>query len=264
MFIALNGFALGGQCQTPSFVNGDFELYNASAPGASWVGPGNLILNVSPGSSALTDWRVSYGNIDVVFPPYWQAASGGASLNVNGWVRGGIEQNVTFTAASQYYVDFMLSQSPASSVSDLGVWYKAPGASQFVGLGLFEFNTTTTASDMRWTLSGTRSISVSPGTYTFAFGSITPNDPYGPALDEVNLHPGASPFTASPDPGVYPGTSSVPEPSDCGLAAGLALLAFVCWRRRLHTATAPARSAVVSRTGYCEIGLASTTRKPML
>lgn len=211
-------------------------------PASSHFGPSltGHFYNIPAGSPALTGWRVSYGSVDVTLPRHWQPESGVAALDANGYVRGGIEQDLTFTEVTQCYVEFMFSKNgyldlPAS----LGVWFKPDGAAACTGLGEFTFTADNSPTDMKWTRVGTSDVTLNPGTYTFAFGSIAPAANYaGPALDDIVLLTGPSPYPVAPDPGPYPPTGlephpepNIPEPAPYAFASALGLIAFVVLRR---------------------------------
>lgn len=227
--------------EAQQFANGGFEFmepYDSASPhfGQSWPGK---FYNIPAGSTALTGWRVAYGNIDVVVPSYWQPASGAGSLDANGWIRGGIEQDLTFAEATQCYVEFMFSKNGYLNLpARLGVWYKPLAATEFQGLGEYVYADDNSASDMKWKLVGTSEVSLDPGTYTFAFGSLAPAaNGAGPALDSIVLRTGPSPYPAAPDPGPYPPTDlepepNIPEPAQFAVVSGLGLMAFLVLRRR--------------------------------
>lgn len=227
--------------EAQQFVNGGFELYEPYDPSSPHFGPSSPggWINIPVGSPALTGWRVSYGSVDVVLPGYYEPASGDASLDANGWLRGGIEQDLAFTDVTQCYIEFMFSKNAfLGAPGVLGVWYKPVGAAEFEGLGKFTFGVQNSRDDMKWTLVGTGDFTLDSGTYTFAFGSISPVGPSGPAVDDMFLRIGPSPYPAASDPGPYPPTGlqppqepSIPEPQAYSLAAALALVAFAVGRR---------------------------------
>lgn len=233
---------LSPQAEAQQFVNGGFEfmeLYDSASPHFGPSAPGKWY-NIPAGSPALTGWRVSYGSIDVVVPSYWQPASGVGSLDANGWVRGGIEQDVTFATTTECYLEFMFAKNGYLNLpARLGVWYKSPAAAEFQGLGEYIYADDNSPSDMKWAFVGTSALTLDAGTYTFAFGSIAPAaNAAGPALDSIVLRTGPSPYLTAPDPGPYPPTGlepnpepNIPEPAQYTIASALGLLAFLVLRR---------------------------------
>jgi len=221
-----------GLAQVPQFVNGDFELP---------VTP--HITTIYTGSSDLVGWRVMGGSVEVVSA--WQPAGGSQVLDTVGiQVRGAIEQDLTFVDAGQYHITFDLSRNPLiTPPAQLGVWYKPPSATSFIGLGFYEFSESVTAVDMKWRAEGTGAFTFVPGVYTFAFASLAPgvgqnnNTWGGPAIDSVQLVAGASNYAPTMPPDYVlppPLPFPTPEPTAGGLAAGAGLLAFACWRRTKH------------------------------
>ena len=216
--------------QVPEFVNGGFEIP---------VTP--FIEVIYTGSSDLVGWRVTGGSVEVISPTVWQPAAGNQSLDMVGvLVRGSIEQDLVFTDVSTYHVTFELSKNTrVAPPTQLGVWYRPPSSTSFIGLGLYEFNEAVSSTDMMWRAEGTASFTSEPGLYTFAFASLSGGGSYdtdtwgGPAIDEVHLVAGASPFNPSMPPSyVLPPPLTIPEPSSTGVGVGVALLGFATWRRR--------------------------------
>ena len=148
-------------------------------------------------------WRVVGGSVEVLGFGLWQPSEGNMSMDTVGVnVRGAIAQDITFDGAGDYHVDFSLSRNPNInySVARLGVWYKPPSATDYLGLGLFEYGKVNSEANMMWRSTGTGTFAAEAGVTTFIFASLTgggsTTDTWGgPALDDIRLIAGGSPYT---------------------------------------------------------------------
>jgi choice-of-anchor C domain-containing protein len=174
-------------------VNGSFET--GPVPGS--------FTNLASGSTAITGWTVSFGNIDYI-GSLWVASDGTRSLDLEGSAGtcsinppncpGGISQTFSTVAGQQYLVTFDLAGNLSNLPVIKTVSVSAAGQSQN-----FTFNTTghNTAS-MGW-VTDTWTFTATGSTATLEFDTAdNPATGWGPALDNVSV-------TAV--------SSTVPEPS---------------------------------------------------
>jgi choice-of-anchor C domain-containing protein len=197
-------------------VNGSFET--GPAPGS--------FTNLASGSTAITGWTVSFGNIDYI-GSLWVASDGSRSLDLEGSAGtcsinppncpGGIAQTFSTVAGQQYVVTFDLAGNLLNLPVIKTVSVSAAGQSQN-----FTFNTAghNTAS-MGW-VTDTWTFTATGSTTTLEFDTAdNPATGWGPALDNVSV-------TAV--------SSTVPEPSTwLLLGIGLIVLSGSSTRmRRRH------------------------------
>jgi hypothetical protein len=222
--------AASAWAQGPQFVNGGFEVPKTAE-----------IDIIYTGSPDLVGWRVLGGSVEAIPSSIWTPSVGNQSLDLVGvLVRGAIAQEISFSSAGRYYLSFDLSRNPGVQPPvELGVWYKPAAATDFVGLGAFQFAEAVSNSDMRWRPEGTGSFSVDPGTYTFAFASLTGGGPStdtwgGPALDNIELRAGESGFSPALPPAFVVPPTLVPEPVHLAsiVLAGVSMLSALGFRRR--------------------------------
>src|SRR5947207_12843301 len=121
---ALFGLTFCGSVSCAPFQNGSFEL--GGSPGKN--------LNIPAGSTVITGWTVSVGNIDWEGAPVpacgWQASNGNNSLDLVGTGGiGGIQQTFDSVPGTTYQVSFDMAGKygppPASTPSAgamHGVW----------------------------------------------------------------------------------------------------------------------------------------------
>lgn len=203
----------------------------------------------------LPGWRVVGGTIDLMGPPLWVAADGIMSVDMVGTpARGAIAQDVVFDAAERYYIDLFLSRNPLIDYTpvQLGVWYKPPSSSEYLGLGFFEYGEANSGQDLNWVRTGTRSFTSEPGVTTFIFGALTGGGGSstanwgGAAIDDVTLNEGESPYASDLPPsfiipdalyGHFDGTritddgTSVPEGGPAFVSELLAMLSLMALSR---------------------------------
>jgi len=197
--------------------NGSFE--------AASISPGSFT-NVAAGSTAITGWTVTLGNIDYI-GSLWGASNGSRSLDLEGSAGtcnlvipncpGGIAQTFSTVAGQQYDVMFDLAGNPFNVPIIKTVSVSAAGQSQN-----FSFNVTGHSSgSMGWT-THTWTFTASGSTTTLEFDTAdNPATGWGPALDNVNV---ALSSTAPPE-------STVPEPSTI-LLLGVGLIALAACRKQ--------------------------------
>ncbi len=159
-------------------VNGSFETGANPNQGVGLISP-------DAGSSAITGWTVTRGQIDYN-GRYWQAADGGRSLDLNGSPGvGGIAQTFNTVIGKRYRVNFSIAGNPlgGSPVKQLAV----SAANQSSN---FSFDTTGySLSDMGWE-DKSWVFTANSTTTTLEFYSLSnqsANRFYGPALDKVSV-----------------------------------------------------------------------------
>jgi choice-of-anchor C domain-containing protein len=190
-------------------VNGSFE---------TGPNPGSFT-NLASGSTAVTGWTVSFGNIDYI-GSLWVASDGSRSLDLEGSAGtcslnppncpGGIAQSFSTVAGQQYMVTFDMAGNLLNIPIIKTLTVSAAGQSQN-----FSFNTTGhTTSNMGWA-NDSWTFTATGSTTTLEFDTAdSPATGWGPALDNVSV-------TAF--------GSTVPEPSTSVLI-GIGLIAFTGYR----------------------------------
>ena len=178
------------------FANGNFE----TGTGACITATSFITLN--SGTNCISNWSVSLGSIEYIHN-YWQADDGTHSLDLNGAVRGAVQQTFDTVANSRYQVSFGM----ASNI-DGGPVIKSLTVSAAGQFQIFTFNGTgKTHANMGWVTDNFFFIANSAST-TLSFTSNVLLGGFGPALDAVSV-------AAAP----------IPEPASAGLlAAGVAFL----------------------------------------
>jgi choice-of-anchor C domain-containing protein len=162
-------------------VNGSFE---------TGPNPGSFI-NEASGSTAITGWTVSLGNIDYI-GSLWVAADGVRSLDLEGSAGtcivptncpGGIAQTFSTVAGQQYTVTFDLAGNLFNIPTIKTVQVSAAGQSQD-----FSFNVTGhSAGSMGWVLE-TWTFTAAGPTTTLEFDTAdNPATGFGPAIDNVSV-----------------------------------------------------------------------------
>jgi choice-of-anchor C domain-containing protein len=201
-------FSLPASAAVNLVANGSFEL--GSNPG--------VFSTIGIGSSALTAWSITSGNIDYI-GSYWQASNGVRSVDMNGsFVAGTISQTISgLVIGRTYNFSFDIAGNPDGppptkrlDATINGTTYTAAfpvGANTRSSMGWSTYSTTFVAS------SGSTLLSFTP--------NGDPNGAFGPALDNVSV------------------SSAVPEPSTWAMMLlGFVGLGYLGSRKRLAAAAA--------------------------
>jgi choice-of-anchor C domain-containing protein len=200
----------------------------ALALSAAPAHPGNLVANGSFESPALSSgavagyangqdlggWTVEAGGVDQVRAPYWQAADGAHSLDLNGTNPGGVRQTVATTPGERYEISFAIAGNPecGASIKSLGVYWAGP-----IAYGDTFDTTTTTTTAMGWRIPRSLGVRATAATTEIAFRALSPLGGCGPAIDRVEVVPQVSPYRevqlvsrnlAGTGTGSAPGTSA--------------------------------------------------------
>ena len=196
-----------GTAGAAPFVNGSFEF--GPDPGA--------YLTLQNGSSAITGWTVTTGNIDYV-GTYWVPEDGERSVDLNGSGTqqgpaqpGGIAQTFDTMIGVPYTVSFWLAGNTDGAPDTKAMTAAATGGPSTS----YTFDIAGhSRSDMGW-VQHQYNFTASAASTTLEFRS-TVSGPFGPALDNVS---------------VAPANAVVPEPATLVLlGAGLVLISFVSRR----------------------------------
>ncbi|HZU35819.1 MAG TPA: choice-of-anchor C family protein, partial [Gemmataceae bacterium] len=155
-------------------VNGSFEEGPQIPKGR------DAFITLEKGSTALTGWVVSQGNINVVERSFWEAANGKRSLDLNGSMRGGVSQTFKTKKGQRYRLTFVLAGSnPGAAPQEKRLQISVGGKATE-----FTFDTTgKTTSDMGW-VRKVWEFKAEADTTTLDFLSLTEGAD-GPALDDV-------------------------------------------------------------------------------
>ncbi|MBL8045536.1 MAG: DUF642 domain-containing protein [Anaerolineales bacterium] len=81
--------------------NGDFESPLVAPPLAVYYAPTNF-----------GGWVVDFGSVELIANGYWQAASGVQSVDLSGWAKGGIYQDLSTATGQSYLLRFALAGNP--------------------------------------------------------------------------------------------------------------------------------------------------------
>jgi choice-of-anchor C domain-containing protein len=154
-------------------VNGSFE------EGPEIPRFGLAILQLENGSTAITGWVVSQGNIDVLDSSFCKAADGKRSLDLNGVIPGAIRQTFKTRKGQKYRVTFALAGNPEHPPTVKKLQVSAGGMARE-----FHFDTAGKAwNNMGW-VRNRLEITAEADKTTLEFLSLTDGDA-GPALDDV-------------------------------------------------------------------------------
>jgi len=154
--------------------NGGFEL--VPNPGAGTV-------MIGPASSAISPWVVTAGEVEGIGEFYWSAASGKASLSLNGNSAGTIAQSFATVPGTAYTVSFSLSGDAFTATPLKHLRVRAAGAVKDT-----VFDTTPA---WHWDMSWTRvnwTFQAIAATTTLEFLSLDAGVE-GPAIDSVEVVP---------------------------------------------------------------------------
>jgi len=155
-------------------VNGSFE----EGP------PLRKFVPLNPGSTAITGWTVTRGQIDYVGKDHWNAADGDRSIDLHGSPGyGGIKQTFKTTKGQRYRVTFSLAGSPQCNHPIKRIAVQAAGAKE-----VYTFDSTgKTWEKMGWVRRSFEFNAVSDET-TLEIYTLEKRDPIaGPALDDVQV-----------------------------------------------------------------------------
>ena len=161
------------------FQNGSFE----SGPDIT----GNYLM-VGTGSTAITGWTVGPGAIDIITNNLWIASDGERSLDLNGNHPGGISQAFDTIPGAWYKVFFDISGNPFRTWNDpLKIIEVTAGSySQQYTYDVSANNPEYAPGDMKWAemlfiFHAESSVTI------LQFTSLSSDDAYGPALDNVRV-----------------------------------------------------------------------------
>jgi choice-of-anchor C domain-containing protein len=169
-----------GQLSENLLINGSFEANSIAQPEA--------FIDLLEGSAEITGWVVTTGGIDYTSSGYWQTAEGIWSVDLNGFVPGGIAQTFATTPGAKYEVTYDLTGNPGRPFGEPPDEYRmrvsAAGADELVAYPFagqsFEA--------MGWGPRRWEFTAVSAMT-TLEFRSLTegPDPRVGPVLDNVSV-----------------------------------------------------------------------------
>ena len=93
--------------------NGSFETGPSVA---------SAFVTLTATDTSINGWTVSSGDIDYIggSSPYWSAADGSASLDMNGTQQGTIDQTLTTVAGQQYTLSFYAGPNPDGQLRCMG------------------------------------------------------------------------------------------------------------------------------------------------
>lgn len=99
---------LGGAANAAPFTNGSFELADSIS--------NSTFVNYGTGSTGITGWTVTVGNVDLVSTNYlnpdFVASDGVLSVDLNGSTAGAIAQTFDTVIGQSYHVSFDLNVNP--------------------------------------------------------------------------------------------------------------------------------------------------------
>ncbi|HEX8524521.1 MAG TPA: choice-of-anchor C family protein [Tepidisphaeraceae bacterium] len=160
---------LGNDSAKNRVVNGDFESPGVPSGGWSTYGAG----------STFGGWTVASGSVDMI-GDYWQAASGNASVDLNGAQAGAIYQDLQTLAGQRYSLSFAMAGHPvAPQTVQMQVWWGN------TLIDTISFDTTgRSTSDMGWSDHRYDGLLATGATTRLKFVSLTASS-LGPTLDDV-------------------------------------------------------------------------------
>ncbi|MEP4380245.1 MAG: choice-of-anchor C family protein, partial [Alphaproteobacteria bacterium] len=153
------------------------------------ITPIDTAVSLSNGSfetalNGVTDWSVTFGDLDRVGTSVWDPSDGSFSLDLNGFNPAGISQSFATEAGVTYTVTFDMAGNPGQqTVKDLRV--SADGTSQD-----YSFDNAadggTSNTNMNWTEKSFTFVAVDDDTL-LDFSSLVPSGAWGPTLDNVRV-----------------------------------------------------------------------------
>jgi choice-of-anchor C domain-containing protein len=157
----------------PSLIsNGSFE---------QGTNPGPEFITLPAGSTAMTNWVVTSGTVDYI-GPYWTAAAGQRSVDLNGNDPGAISQAFKTKPGTTYAVRFAMAGNPDGPPTTKRLHVSAAGETAEL-----TFNAEgRSLQEMGYEKRTFLFTATSPQT-TLAFTTLNPG-PYGPAIDDVTVN----------------------------------------------------------------------------
>lgn len=173
--LVLTALASGAAAQSNLVANGSFEL------GPTIPASGYLPLN--PGSTAIDDWVVTRGQIDLVDGTAFLSSSDGVRfLDLHGTPgSGGVLQSLSTVPGQRYLVSFDLSRNWAAGGAAPVVTARVD-----VGPGVAAYDATTLAGTNQWRRHAFEFVAVA-GTTTIELYSLEPSSLGGPLIDDVRV-----------------------------------------------------------------------------
>ena len=143
--------------------------------------PGGTTVLLPTGSTALSPWSVTAGNVEAIGQFFWEPAQGGCSLSLNGSVAGTIAQSFPTVSGATYKVSFSMSGDALTEPAIKNMRVRAAGQSQD-----FQYDT---APAWHWDMKWARrdwTFTANASTTTLEFQSLD-NADTGPAIDSVSV-----------------------------------------------------------------------------
>ncbi|MCX6902062.1 MAG: choice-of-anchor C family protein, partial [Verrucomicrobia bacterium] len=174
--VFLSGTLLHGQSNIVS--NGDFETPNA----------GSTFVTYSSGRT-FGGWTVEFGDIQMI-GTYWQSFAGKQSVDLDGYQRGAIFQDIPTVPWHSYTLSFNLAGNPdgAPPTKQLQVWW----GNNLIASPAFNI-TGWTRTNMGWQRLTVSSLVATSNITRLRFASLT-DGAYGPVLDNINIPSSAVPI----------------------------------------------------------------------
>ena len=183
LFVTVLVIGLTGRAQASPFTNGSFEN-----PGGQFSG----FIFLGPGSTTIPGWTVGGGSSSVDWiGNFWAASQGNQSVDLNGSSTGSIFQTFDTTPGQHYQVLFDLAGNTDGPPNLKTLNVQATGnplqGYSFDDTGFNHTNMGWQTFIYDFTATGTST--------TLTFTSTTPNNFFGPALDNVRVSAVPEPAT---------------------------------------------------------------------